>query len=83
MNLARALMCLRDINSTRYYWIDAICIDQSNVSERNAQIQIMGDIYSGAATMRAHVNDMDEEEFRQLGGLVMQTLHYGTLSYDE
>jgi hypothetical protein len=28
-----------------YIWADAICIDQSNDNEENAQIPLMGDIY--------------------------------------
>lgn len=31
-----------------FYWIDAICVDQENISERNHQIAQMGRIYSGA-----------------------------------
>jgi len=31
------------------YWIDALCIDQSNVSEKNHQVAQMGQIYSWAA----------------------------------
>lgn len=30
-------------------WIDAVCIDQSNVEERNSQVARMGSIYSNAA----------------------------------
>ncbi|ROW03087.1 hypothetical protein VMCG_05784 [Cytospora schulzeri] len=33
---------------TDYFWIDSICLDQSNHSERNEQVQRMGDIYSQA-----------------------------------
>lgn len=29
-------------------WIDAICIDQNNVDERNHQVRMMSDIYQGA-----------------------------------
>jgi hypothetical protein len=29
-----------------FCWIDALCIDQSNVAERNHQVQLMKDIYS-------------------------------------
>jgi hypothetical protein len=32
----------------RYYWIDAICIQQSDVRERNHQVGIMGSIFSQA-----------------------------------
>lgn len=29
-------------------WVDQVCIDQSNLSERSNQVSFMGDIYSGA-----------------------------------
>jgi len=35
------------------YWIDAICIDQNNTSERNHQVTQMGNIYSKAETVIA------------------------------
>lgn len=31
-----------------YLWIDALCIDQSTISERNHQVAMMGNIYSRA-----------------------------------
>ena len=37
----------------RPVWIDAICIDQSNKPERNAQVKIMGEIYSSAMLVLA------------------------------
>jgi hypothetical protein len=33
---------------TDYLWIDALCIDQTNVDERAAQLLLMGNIYSSA-----------------------------------
>lgn len=32
-------------------WIDAICINQEDITERNHQVQQMGDIYRGAQTV--------------------------------
>ena len=32
-------------------WIDALCINQSDVLERNSQVMLMGDIYRGAAAV--------------------------------
>lgn len=32
-------------------WIDAICIDQDNIGERNHQVEQMSDIYSGAKSV--------------------------------
>jgi hypothetical protein len=48
-NLWLALLCLRLKDGTRTLWIDAICIDQSNIPERNHQVGQMGRIYSQAS----------------------------------
>ncbi|OAK94213.1 hypothetical protein IQ06DRAFT_182421, partial [Phaeosphaeriaceae sp. SRC1lsM3a] len=34
--------------ATMTYWIDALCIDQDNILERNHQVAQMGDIFSRA-----------------------------------
>ena len=36
-----ALRRLRHDDLTRTLWVDAICIDQSNIPERNAQVRMM------------------------------------------
>lgn len=33
----------------KYFWVDALCIDQANTAERNHQVQMMSDIYQNAA----------------------------------
>ena len=33
-------------------WVDAICINQNDIVERNQQVQIMGDIYRAASRVR-------------------------------
>lgn len=45
-NLAEALRHLRYTDRTRALWIDALCIDQSNLAERGEQVRRMADIYS-------------------------------------
>ncbi|PMD37676.1 HET-domain-containing protein, partial [Hyaloscypha variabilis F] len=50
-NLQSALQCLRLCDTSRILWIDAICIDQGNLTERNEQIQYMVQIYSLAANV--------------------------------
>ncbi|PMD47938.1 HET-domain-containing protein [Hyaloscypha variabilis F] len=47
-NLFHALQDLRDNDRRRRLWIDAICIDQSNLFERNGQVSMMGSIYTQA-----------------------------------
>lgn len=41
-------------------WIDSICIDQSSVPERNAQVRLMGDIYRRAARLFIWLGRGDE-----------------------
>ncbi|CZR58567.1 uncharacterized protein PAC_08459 [Phialocephala subalpina] len=47
-NLAIALKHLRYDDRTRRMWIDAICINQHNVTERNEQVRRMKNIYKVA-----------------------------------
>jgi Heterokaryon incompatibility protein (HET) len=47
-NLYTALQHIRSETSNRFLWIDAICINQADKSERNYQLSIMGDIYKCA-----------------------------------
>lgn len=44
-NLHAALQHLRSATSNRTLWIDAICINQNDETERNRQVALMGDIY--------------------------------------
>ena len=36
-------------NEDRYLWIDAVCINQENTKEKDAQVSLMGDIYRRAS----------------------------------
>ncbi|KAE9363399.1 HET-domain-containing protein, partial [Stipitochalara longipes BDJ] len=47
-NLAEALPYLRLEDRPRTLWIDAICVNQSDMAERTSQVKRMGDIYSKA-----------------------------------
>ncbi|PMD47201.1 HET-domain-containing protein [Hyaloscypha variabilis F] len=47
-SLEDALRTLRRHDSPRRIWIDAICINQDNIPERNHQVQMMGQIYGQA-----------------------------------
>ncbi|XHG04947.1 hypothetical protein AWENTII_008201 [Aspergillus wentii] len=48
MNLWSALFRLRRKEERRRLWVDAICINQENIQERNQQVRIMRDIYQSA-----------------------------------
>jgi hypothetical protein len=47
-NCIAAMRRLRIKKKRRVLWIDAICIDQSSMDERNQQVELMGDVYSKA-----------------------------------
>ncbi|KAF2794595.1 heterokaryon incompatibility, partial [Melanomma pulvis-pyrius CBS 109.77] len=47
-NLHEALMQLRKAHESVVLWIDALCIDQSNLQERNYQVRQMPKIYRAA-----------------------------------
>jgi hypothetical protein len=51
-NLFYFLMYARKTTeSSDFYWIDALCIDQENLGERNHFVARMKDIYESAMTM--------------------------------
>lgn len=50
-NLWDALRHLRRASSERALWIDAICINQNDISERNRQVRIMPHIYNRAESV--------------------------------
>ncbi len=48
----------------RWIWVDAVCIDQSNISERNQQVSMMRDIYIQAKMVFIYLGEAgqwDEE----------------------
>lgn len=47
-NLGSALTFLRSPDQDRTLWVDAICINQADISERNTQVKLMGVIYKTA-----------------------------------
>lgn len=48
-NLWKLLWHLRQQGESRFLWIDALCIDQKNLDERNFHVALMGRIYQGAS----------------------------------
>jgi hypothetical protein len=50
-----ALKCLRRQGRKRALWVDAISIDQVNISERNHQVGFMGTIYSNASQVLVYL----------------------------
>jgi hypothetical protein len=59
-NLELALRYLRLPDKPRTIWVDAICIDQSNIEERNQQVALMKGIYSSCAVDLVWIGESDE-----------------------
>lgn len=64
-----------------YIWADAICINQDDLVEKDAQIRLMGRIYSGAATVYVDLGDVEGQtvaiggatlRFPAMGGMGVQ-----------
>ena len=70
-NLADSLRHLRYKDMKRVLWIDAICINQADIVERNAQVSRMGDIFKMAESVIVWVGPSTEDS-----QLAVQTLHY-------
>ncbi|RDL30409.1 uncharacterized protein BP5553_10287 [Venustampulla echinocandica] len=47
--------------TSSYFWVDAICIDQANVLERNHQVNLMSRIYSQASTVAVWLGPETED----------------------
>ena len=52
-NLYEALQHFRPLTGSVTIWVDAICINQADTAEREAQVAMMRDIYAGAAMVYA------------------------------
>lgn len=48
VNLEAALRSLRKADDPRVLWVDAVCINQTDLTERAKQVRIMWDIYQAA-----------------------------------
>jgi hypothetical protein len=58
-NLEGALQILRDEKISIRLWIDALCIDQSNMEERSEQVKSMARIYSQASRVVIWLGETD------------------------
>ncbi|KAK4182805.1 putative heterokaryon incompatibility protein [Podospora australis] len=65
--LANALRDLRDDSRPRRIWADALCIDQTNIPERNRQVSLMGLIYTVAAHTVIYLGSSTENTDLVLG----------------
>ena len=60
-NLFRALKVLRRKGESRTLWVDAICINQKDVNEKNHQIPMMPTVYGEAERVCVWLGDASDE----------------------
>lgn len=58
-NLYRALSQFAALDISGLFWIDALCINQNDIIERNEQVAIMGDIYAYAGIVVVWLGEED------------------------
>ncbi|KAG8162960.1 hypothetical protein KVR01_007438 [Diaporthe batatas] len=63
-----------DVRHPAEIWIDAICINQRDLEERNQQVSIMGDIYTNSVGTWAWLGEHDE--FSEVGLTILQKLSH-------
>jgi hypothetical protein len=70
-NCLTALQALRYRFRSRRLWIDAICIDQTSIAEKNQQVPLMAEIYGRAGQVLVWLNpgNQDEKRVRETGRL--------------
>lgn len=68
-NLASALRYLRYSDETRVLWIDAICINQEDIEERNEQVKRMTNIYTLAQRVIAWLGEESNNSKQALSTL--------------
>ncbi|KAF5520640.1 Heterokaryon incompatibility protein 6, OR allele [Colletotrichum aenigma] len=62
--LFRALRRLREEDGVPLrIWVDALCINQQDISERNEHVKIMRQIYAGASRTRVWLGESTEMDF--------------------
>lgn len=59
-NCADVLRQLAHFKTSRYYWVDAICIDQQNIEEKGVQVGRMGEIFRQADSVLVCIGMHDE-----------------------
>ena len=67
----------------RILWVDAVCVDRENVSEKNGQIAMMEDIYGRSAQTTAWLGPGDEETDQVIDKLHVLKRHFEGLQTSE
>lgn len=60
-NLDSAIRYIREENEPLRLWVDAICINQQDLSERTSQVEMMSEIYQQAQSLTVFLGEGDED----------------------
>ncbi|KAF2678085.1 HET-domain-containing protein [Lentithecium fluviatile CBS 122367] len=85
-NLFAALKALRYTLKDRYLWVDAICINQENLEEKNHQVEMMYSIYGGAKRVCVWLGEANKSSQMALDFIkydVLQLQNFDELCSDE
>lgn len=75
-NLDEALRRIRMKEGTVRLWIDAICIEQNNIPERNAQVRLMREVFQGAAKVLVWLGEADDDSDEALAAPPAQYTYF-------
>lgn len=78
-NLKAALCHLRLVTRVRKLWIDAVCINQADIYERNHQVQIMRDVYTNADKVLVWLGESSEDS--DIAMHILEDLSDGIIDY--
>lgn len=81
-SLFTALQRFRSARSVRVLWADAVCIDQANEGERSLQVNRMGQIYRGAASVLVWLGHEDEAHVQAVLRGICEFLEDGAERHD-
>jgi hypothetical protein len=72
-----ALRNMRHTDKPRMLWADAICINQSDVAEKETQVQLMRRIFSNAQTTLIWLGDVQEKQQQKMSKFALWTIKAG------
>ena len=76
-NLFYLLETINEEGSNDAYWIDALCINQENTTERNHQVALMGRIYASADNVLVWLGKGDDGLWQAMEDLREEQLSLG------
>ena len=80
LDLHYALRNLRHEHQSCYVWIDTICINQADISERNSQVKIMREVYARAESVCIWLG-MPPSSTGDLTGARVQDIKYDVVQH--